>query len=164
VKVIATAVAVIGLTAGSVAWSAAPQQAPAAQSKTEPGAAWPTMRHDLRNTGASDLRGLDPGRSPGRSRRERASSPRRSSPPTARSTSARPTTTSTGCPSRGEEVWRFETGEIIDTAPALLDDDTLIIGSGDENMYKVSTDPAIPSHQRVVWTFSPHCPPSRVSW
>ena len=36
-----------------------PQQAPAVQSKTEPGAHFrPTMRHDLRNTGASDPPGL----------------------------------------------------------------------------------------------------------
>ncbi|MCB0922760.1 MAG: PQQ-like beta-propeller repeat protein, partial [Actinobacteria bacterium] len=49
----------------------------------------------------------------------------------------------------------------------LLDDESLIIGSGDENMYKVSTDRTIPGHQRVIWSFTPTLPPVEgqlVSW
>ena len=167
-KLIAAGVTVIAITAGSVAWSQAPQQAPAATSKTEPGAPWPTMRHDLRNTGASDLPGIDPGAEPW-------------SFPTGKGIFSTPTISADGTiyigsadhnlyglSEEGQEVWRFETGGIIDTAPALLDDQTLIIGSGDEKMYKVSTDPAIPAHQRVVWTFEPTLPPVEgaqlVSW
>ncbi|HNE87838.1 MAG TPA: PQQ-binding-like beta-propeller repeat protein, partial [Actinomycetota bacterium] len=155
---IAAAVAVVGVTMGSVAWSATPERLPAAESRTEPGAPWPTMRHDLRNTGASDLRGLDPGTKPWSFQTGKGifSTPVIAADGTIYVGSADHNLY--GLSEEGEEVWRFETGEIIDTAPALLDDDTLIIGSGDENMYKVSTDPAIPSHQRVVWTFKPTLP------
>ncbi|MCB0900815.1 MAG: PQQ-binding-like beta-propeller repeat protein [Actinobacteria bacterium] len=157
-KMIAAAVAVVGVTMGSVAWSATPERLPAAESRTEPGAPWPTMRHDLRNTGASDLRGLDPGTKPWSFQTGKGifSTPVIAADGTIYVGSADHNLY--GLSEEGEEVWRFETGEIIDTAPALLDDDTLIIGSGDENMYKVSTDPAIPSHQRVVWTFKPTLP------
>lgn len=58
---LAAAVTVVAVTAGSVAWGASPERFSAAESKTQPGAYWPTMRHDLRNTGASNLPGLDPG-------------------------------------------------------------------------------------------------------
>jgi len=165
---LAAAATVIAVAVASAAWGQAPTTAPAAQSRTEPGAHWPTMRHDLRNTGASDLPGIDPGTKPW-------------SFPTGRGIFATPVIAADGTiyigsadhnlyglSEEGQEIWRFETGEIIDTAPALLDDQTLIIGSGDENMYKVSTDPAIPAHQRVVWTFKPTLPPVEgaqlVSW
>ncbi len=148
----------VALTAGSVAWSQTPQQVPAADSKTEPGAYWPTMRHDLRNTGASDLPGIDPGTQPWSFKTGKGifSTPVIAADGTAYIGSA--DNNLYGLDEQGKEVWRFETGEIIDTAPALLDDESLIIGSGDENMYKVSTNREIPAHQRVVWTFKPTLP------
>lgn len=165
---LAAAVTMLAVGAASVAWGQAPDQASPAQSATEPGAAWPTMRHDLRNTGASELPGFDPGTQPW-------------SFQTGRGIFATPVVAADGTVylgsadhnlyglnEQGKEVWRFQTGEIIDTAPALLDDRTLVIGSGDEKMYKVSTDPAIPAHQRVVWKFQPTLPPVEgaqlVSW
>ncbi len=158
VKSLAAAAAVIAVTAGGIAWGQSPQHTPAATSKTEPGAYWPTMRHDLRNTGASDLPGLDPGTQPWSFQTGKGifSTPVIAADGTIYIGSADHNLY--GLSEEGEEVWRFETGEIIDTAPALLDDDSLIVGSGDENMYKVSTDPAVPSHQRVVWTFKPTLP------
>jgi len=143
---------------GGLAWAQPPAAAPAAESKTQPGAAWPTMRHDLRNTGASDIRGVDPGIDPWTFQTGKGifSTPVVAADGTVYIGSADHNLY--GLDEAGQEVWRFETGEIIDTAPALLDDQTLIIGSGDEKMYKVSTDPAIPAHQRTVWTFSPTLP------
>lgn len=143
---------------GGLAWAQPPAAAPAAESKTQPGAAWPTMRHDLRNTGASDIRGVDPGSDPWTFQTGKGifSTPVVAADGTVYIGSADHNLY--GLDEAGQEVWRFETGEIIDTAPALLDDQTLIIGSGDEKMYKVSTDPAIPAHQRTVWTFSPTLP------
>ncbi|MCU0299039.1 MAG: PQQ-binding-like beta-propeller repeat protein, partial [Candidatus Nanopelagicales bacterium] len=159
---------IAAVTAGSVTWAAAaPQQQPSAESKTQPGAYWPTMRHDLRNTGASDLPGLDPGTKPWSFQTGKGifSTPVIAADGTTYVGSADHNLY--GLSEEGQEVWRFETGEIIDTAPALLDDDSLIIGSGDEKMYKVSTDPAVPSHQREVWSFEPTLPPVEgqlVSW
>ena len=147
-----------GALLGGIAWAQPPAAVPAAESKTQPGAAWPTMRHDLRNTGSSDIQAVDPGSEPWTFQ-------------TGKGIFSTPVVAADGriyigsadhnlygLDEAGKEVWRFETGEIIDTAPALLDDQTLIIGSGDEKMYKVSTDPAIPAHQRTVWTFSPTLP------
>ncbi len=167
VRLIAAATTVIAITVGSVAWGAAPQQLPTAQSKTEPGAYWPTMRHDLRNTGASDLPGLDPGTQPWAFQTGKGifATPTIAADGTIYAGSA--DNVLYGLDETGKEVWRFETGEIIDTAPALLDDESLIIGSGDENMYKVSTDRTIPGHQRVIWSFKPTLPPVEgqlVSW
>jgi outer membrane protein assembly factor BamB len=165
---LAAGVTVLAVTAGSVAWSQTPAQLPVQQSKTEPGAYWPTMRHDLRNTGASDLPGIDPGTQPWSFQTGKGifSTPVVAADGTAYIGSA--DNNLYGLDEAGKEVWRFQTGEIIDTAPALLDDQSLIIGSGDENMYKVSTNPAIPAHQRVVWTFKPTLPPVEgaqlVSW
>ena len=135
---------------GGLAWAQPPAAAPAAESKTQPGAAWPTMRHDLRNTGASDIRGVDPGIDPWTFQTGKGifSTPVVAADGTVYIGSADHNLY--GLDEAGQEVWRFETGEIIDTAPALLDDQTLIIGSGDEKMYKVSTDPAIPAHQRTA--------------
>jgi len=168
VRIVAAAATVLAVTAAGVAWGQSPEHTPAASSKTQPGAPWPTMRHDLRNTGASDLPGLDPGSKPWSFQTGKGifSTPVIAADGTIYIGSADHNLY--GLSEEGKEVWRFETGEIIDTAPALLDDRSLIIGSGDENMYKVSTDPAIPSHQRVVWTFKPTLPPVEgaqlVSW
>ncbi|MEZ5184790.1 MAG: PQQ-binding-like beta-propeller repeat protein [Candidatus Nanopelagicales bacterium] len=164
---LAVAITVAAVTTGSVAWSQAAQQPPAADSKTEAGASWPTMRHDLRNTGASDVQGVDPGGQPWSYQTGKGifATPVIAADGTIYTGSADHNLY--GLDEDGKEVWRFETGEIIDTAPALLDDRTLIIGSGDENLYKVSTDPAIPDHQRVVWSFKPTLPPVEgqlVSW
>ncbi|HQR80145.1 MAG TPA: PQQ-binding-like beta-propeller repeat protein [Actinomycetota bacterium] len=165
---LAAAVTVLAVGAASAAWSQTPDQVPAAESATETGAPWPTMRHDLRNTGASDLPGIDPGTQPWSFQTGRGifSTPVVAADGTVYIGSADHNLY--GLNEQGQEVWRFKTGGIIDTAPALLDDRTLIIGSGDEAMYKVSTDPAIPAHQRTVWTFKPTLPPVEgaqlVSW
>ncbi len=159
-------IAVCGSLLVGTAW-AQPQAAPTADSKTQPGAPWPTMRHDLRNTGATDIAGLDPGTQPWSFQTGKGifSTPVVAADGTVYVGSADHNLY--GLSPEGQEVWRFETGEIIDTAPALLDDQSLIIGSGDEKMYKVSTDPAIPAHQRTIWTFSPTLPTVEgqlVSW
>jgi outer membrane protein assembly factor BamB len=164
---LSAAITVMAVTAGSVAWGTQSEQLPAAESRTQPASYWPTMRHDLRNTGASDIPGLDPGTQPWFFQTGKGifATPVIAADGTIYAGSA--DNNLYGLDEQGEEVWRLETGEIIDTAPALLDDQSLIIGSGDEKMYKVSTDPAIPSHQRVIWSFSPTLPPVEgqlVSW
>jgi outer membrane protein assembly factor BamB len=169
IRLLAAAAVAVG-TAGSVAWSTAPEPAPApaAQSRTEPGAHWPTMRHDLRNSGASDLPGIDPGTQPWSFGAGRGifSTPAVGADGTVYFGSA--DNTLYGLDEAGQEVWRFDTGGIIDTAPALLDDETLVVGSGDEKLYRVSTDTAIPAYQRKVWEFEPTLPPAEgaqlVSW
>ena len=75
------------------------------------------MRHDLRNTGASDLRGLDPGTKPWSFQTGKGifSTPTVAADGTIYVGSA--DHNPYGLSEEGEEVWRFETGEIIDTAP-----------------------------------------------
>lgn len=139
--------------------------APAAEPATTevagpaPGSApWPSMRHDLRNTGSSSLPGVDPGTQPWSFR-------------TGRGIFSTPVVDADGViyvgsadhnlygiDITGKEVWRFPTGEIIDTAPALVGDGSLIVGSGDEYMYRVRTDPAIAAPDRVIWRFKPSLP------
>jgi outer membrane protein assembly factor BamB len=142
-------------------------------SATQPGAPWPTMRHDLRNTGASDLVGRDPGIGPW-------------SFPTGGGIFSTPVVaadgtiyvgsadhTLYGLDRTGREVWRYTTGGIIDTAPALLAPeagvgDSLVLGSGDEVLRRIRTDPGVPDGERVVWELTALPPaegsPQLVSW
>lgn len=123
---------------------------------TQPGSPWPTMRHDLRNTGASDLVGRDPGLKPW-------------SVPTGRGIFSTPVVSSDGTiyvgsadhtlyglDRTGATVWTQRTRGIIDTAPALLAPEpgvgeSLVFGSGDEVLRRVRTDPGLPPRERTVW-------------
>lgn len=53
---------------------------------------------------------------------------------------------------RGKLCWKFKTGNIIDAAAALdASQRTVTIGSGDDYLYHLSTNPA--ARQRVVWRY-----------
>lgn len=73
---------------------------------------------------------------------------------------------------KGKEIWRFATGGIIDSAPALLQSEpgagpTMTIGSGDAQIYKLKRQPGLTPKDRVIWTFKPTLPPvpgQTVSW
>ena len=148
------------LGAGALALALAPADAPApvltVSPATQAGSPWPTMRHDLRNTGASDLIGTDPGTAPWSFTTDVGifSTPVVAADGTIYVGSA--DNVLHGLDRSGTEVWRFTTGGIIDTAPALLAaepgiGDSLVLGSGDEILRRVRTDPDVPDSQRVVW-------------
>lgn len=170
----AGAAVVLALLLPPGAASGLPVESPSAPGPpADPAAYWPTMRHDLRNTGASPLPGKDPGTRPW-------------SYDTGKGIFSTPVIDADGTiyvgsadhilyglDPAGTKTWQFETGGIIDTAPALLAPEpgigrSLIVGSGDELMYKVRTDPQVPPKDRVQWTFSPTVPPvagaQLVSW
>ncbi len=140
---------------------------------TQSGSPWPTMRHDLRNTGASDLVGRDPGTDPWSFSTEVGifSTPVVSADGTIYVGSA--DNVLHGLDRTGTEVWRLTTGGIIDTAPALLAaepgiGESLVVGSGDEILRRVRTDPEVPEDERVVWELAA-LPPAEgstqlVSW
>lgn len=138
----------------------------------DPDAPWPSMRRDIRNTGASPLPAVDPGDEPWAF-------------PTGRGIFATPVVAHDGTvmigssddvlyaiDPTGTEVWRFTTGGILDTAPALLPaagehGRTLVVGSGDETMYRLRTEPGLTEDERIVWTFEPTLPEAGdqlVSW
>mgnify|MGYP003584873844 CR=1 FL=1 len=123
---------------------------------TQPGSPWPTMRHDLRNTGASELVARDTGLTPW-------------SVPTGRGIFSTPVVASDGTiyvgsadhtlyglNREGDTVWTYRTRGIIDTAPALLAPEpgvgqSLVFGSGDQVLRRVRTDPDLPRGERTVW-------------
>ena len=140
---------------------------------TQAGSPWPTMRHDLRNTGASDLVGRDPGIPPWSFTTDVGifSTPVVSADGTIYVGSA--DNVLHGLDRTGAEVWRFATAGIIDTAPALLAaepgiGESLVLGSGDEVLRRVRTDPDVPESDRVVWELAALPPASGttqlVSW
>lgn len=163
-----TALAGAAVLVAAAVPSESPDGAPSAGAATvasdlgglAPDAPWPAMRHDTRNTGATDLPARDPGDQPWAFR-------------TGRGIFATPVVAADGTVYLGSSDtvlyalrpdgtlrWSFRTGGILDTAPALLADDpelgpTLVVGSGDERMYRLRTDPALREAQRVVWTFEP---------
>jgi len=180
--VVTSAVLALGLAAAGIAAAAPPggyrsasatTPAGPAPGATQAGSPWPSMRHDVRNTGASALVGRDPGGQPW-------------SFPTGGGIFSTPVVgadgtiyvgsadhTLYGLDLAGREVWRYTTGGIIDTAPVLLADEpgigeSLVLGSGDEVLRRIRTDPAVPQAQRVVWqlTALPPAPgsPQLVSW
>jgi outer membrane protein assembly factor BamB len=123
-------------------------------------APWPAMRHDVRNTGASPLPGRDPGGRPWAFRTQRGifATPAVAADGTVYIGSADDVLYALA--PEGTERWRFTTDGIIDTAPALLPDEpgvgpTLVVGSGDETMYRLRVDPALGEGARSVWTFRP---------
>ena len=152
----------VALTIGaaSLALPFAPAEAPAPvltnSPGTQSGSPWPTMRHDLRNSGASDLVGRDPGIAPWSFTTDVGifSTPVVSADGTIYVGSA--DNVLHGLDRTGKEVWSFSTGGIIDTAPALLASErgigeSLVLGSGDEILRRVRTDPDVPESERVVW-------------
>ena len=174
----AAALAAIGvLTASAIHLTAGPASTaadiPTTSPATQAGSPWPTMRHDLRNTGASSVVGRDPGTEPWSFRTGGGifSTPVVSADGTIYVGSADHVLH--GLDPHGREVWHLRTGGIIDTAPALLAaepgvGDSLVVGSGDEVLRRVRTDPAVPEDDRVVWelTADPPAPdsPQLVSW
>ncbi len=74
----------------------------------------------------------------------------------------------------GRLRWRFKTGEIIDSAATLgrydprLGSSPLTVGSGDERLYRLRTDPApLSRRRRIVWTYRPSRGPATgqlVNW
>ena len=112
-----------------------PAPVPTVSPATQAGSPWPTMRHDLRNTGASDLVGTDPGIAPWSFTTDVGifSTPVVSADGTIYVGSA--DNVLHGLDRTGKEVWSFTTGGIIDTAPALLASEpgigeSLVLGAG----------------------------------
>lgn len=52
---------------------------------------------------------------------------------------------------RGKVRWTFRTGGIIDAGGLLMDDGSLVVGSGDETLYRLRTRRRAPA--RVIWRF-----------
>ena len=152
------AVVTVGAAAMALVVRAAevPAPMPTDSPATQAGSPWPTMRHDLRNTGASDLVGTDPGSAPWSFTTEVGifSTPVVSADGTIYVGSA--DNVLHGLDRTGTQVWSFATGGIIDTAPALLASEpgigeSLVLGAGDEILRRVRTDPDVPESERVVW-------------
>ena len=150
-----------------------PTPAPASAGPTTPDdAPWPTMRANRRNTGAVNVPGKDPGTSPWSFTTARGifSTPVVDQSETIYVGSADENLYALS--PRGREQWRFPTGGIIDTAPALLQSEpgvgpTLTVGSGDAQIYKLRRTPGLAAKDRVIWTFKPTLPPvpgQTVSW
>ena len=171
--VVAATIAVAGAVVANPTMPTSLGTAAPAGGGVDPSSPWPTMRHDLRNTGASALPGKDPGTEPWSFQTGRGifATSVIGSDGTIYAGSADHNLY--GLTPAGKKVWTFTTGGIIDTAPALLAPQpgvgqSLVIGSGDEKLYHVRTDPAVPADQRVLWTFKPTLPPvagaQLVSW
>jgi outer membrane protein assembly factor BamB len=134
---------------------------------------WPEMRRDSRNTAASPIRARYRGDRPW-------------SFATARGIFSTPVIGGDGTiyvgsadhyfyalRPDGGPLWRFRTGGIIDAAAAIgrhvkkLRSAPITIGSGDERLYHLRTDPDLPRRRRIVWAFEPTLPPvggQQVSW
>ncbi len=134
---------------------------------------WPEMRRDSRNTAASPIRGRFRGDRPWAFATSRGifSTPVIGGDGTLYVGSAdhyfyalRPD---------GRLLWKFRTGGIIDSAAAIgrhvkrLRSAPITVGSGDERLYHLRTNPHLPRGRRIVWSFAPTLPPSggqQVSW
>lgn len=116
---------------------------------------WPTMRHDLHNTGAGTSPAVYAGDRPW-------------SFTTGRGLFITPVIGGDGAiyfgsadgsfyalNHNGRLRWKFTTGNIIDAAAALDGSQrTVTIGSADQNLYQLSTDPVLPSgRRRVLWRY-----------
>jgi outer membrane protein assembly factor BamB len=134
---------------------------------------WPEMRRDSRNTASSPVRGRYRSERPWSfaTRRGIFSTPVIDGDGTIYVGSAdhdlyalRPD---------GSLSWKFRTGGIIDAAGAIarhqksLRTAPLTIGSGDEKLYRLRTNPGLSRKRRMVWSFGPTLPPAGgqvVSW
>jgi outer membrane protein assembly factor BamB len=118
-------------------------------------APWPSMRHDLRNTGRGTVPAAYHGDRP-------------FSFTTGRGLFITPVIGGDGTvyfgsadhnfyalAQGGRLRWTFTTGNIIDAAAALnASQRTVTIGSGDENLYQLSTDPRpLPRGRRLLWRY-----------
>jgi len=122
------------------------------------GSPWPTFRHDTRNSGFSPIRAVYAGDKPWMFQ-------------TGKGIFSTPVIDDKGTVYVGSAdhffyalnpdgtlKWRYETGEIIDSAGALATYDpsrgyaTITFISGDGKMYRFRTDD-VPLEQRTVWTF-----------
>ena len=159
-RVAITAAVALGLSATAVSLpiSAGSADTPpqTVSEGTQPGSPWPTMRHDLRNTGASDLTARDTGLDPWSVTTGRGifSTPVVANDGTIYVGSADHTLY--GLDRTGTKVWTYRTRGIIDTAPALLAPESgigesLVFGSGDQVLRRVRTDPSVPAKDRTVW-------------
>jgi outer membrane protein assembly factor BamB len=122
---------------------------------------WPSMRHDLRNTGASPIVGRYRGERPWRAQTGRGifSTPVIGADGTAYVGSADRSFYAVA--PGGRVRWRFRTGGIIDAAAA-LGGGTVTFGSGDERLYRLRLGGG-----RPLWTFRPTLRPAPgqlVSW
>ena len=52
----------------------------------------------------------------------------------------------------GRVRWTFRTGGILDAGGLLLDGD-LVVGSGDETLYRLRTERGLLRRERIVWRF-----------
>ena len=115
---------------------------------TEPGAPWPSMRHDQFNTGRSPIRShYHAGDRPWvfQTRKGVFSTPIVDSHETVYAGSA---DSYFYAIRNGRLKWRFKTGEIIDSAGVLGKGGTVTFGSGDEHIYRLRTSDA-----KVLWRF-----------
>lgn len=66
----------------------------------------------------------------------------------------------------GTQRWRFDTGEIIDSAGALprSDPEMVIVPSGDGHLYALRTDADATDTERVLWTFDAKSAPRHDSY
>jgi outer membrane protein assembly factor BamB len=138
------------------------------------GSPWPEMRRDSRNTGSSPIRGRYRGDRPWSFRTGRGifSTPVIGDDGTVYVGSADGYFYALGAD--GRPVWRFRTGGIIDAAAALGERTgrrrgfPITIGSGDETLYQLRSDPdRLSRADRVRWTFRSSLPPATtqlVNW
>ena len=149
------AVKTLALAATALVVVLAPSAHAAPAAPTEPGSPWPSMRHDLQNSGSSPLRGL----------------PRAGERPwsfvTGKGIFSTPVigadgTVYAGSADRhfyaigrgGRLRWRYRTGEIIDSAAVLGHGGTVTFGSGDEYVYRLRTSARRLSRaERTMWRF-----------
>ncbi len=134
---------------------------------------WPEMRRDSRNTASSPVRGRYRGGRPWAFATKRGifSTPVIGGDDTIYVGSAdhvfyalRPD---------GTLLWRFRTGGIIDAAAAIakhskaLHTVPITIGSGDQLLYRLRSNPRLRRKRRIIWRFAPTLPPAggqQVSW
>jgi outer membrane protein assembly factor BamB len=115
---------------------------------TQPGAPWPSMRHDHLNTGRSPVRAhYHPGDRPWALQTGKGvfSTPIVDNRETVYAGSA---DSYFYAIRNGRLRWRFKTGEIIDSAGVLGKGGTVTFGSGDEHIYRLRTRDA-----HVLWRF-----------
>jgi outer membrane protein assembly factor BamB len=120
-----------------------------------PASPWPSMRHDRDNTGASPIAANYHGDRPWAFRTGRGLfiTPVIGGNGTIYFGSADHTFYAVA--RDGRLRWKFTTGNIIDAAAALdRSQRTVTIGSGDENLYHLSTNPRpLPRRRRVIWRY-----------
>lgn len=138
------------------------------------GSPWPEMRHDMRNTGSSAIRGRWRGDQPWSFRTGRGifSTPVIGDDGTAYVGSA--DGNFYALDRHGRERWRLRTGGIIDAAAALGarrgkgGDFPITIGSGDETLYQLSgRDRRLSRRERIRWTYETPLQPATgqlVNW